>query len=60
MLVSYGEELLGPKLEGHPLSAVRDDSISMFAATSHILNKYDVRVWSGCIWLRVWSGGGLL
>jgi hypothetical protein len=41
MVIFYGEELLAPrptpKLEGHPLSAVRD---CIFAATLHIYNKY--------------------
>jgi len=36
----YGEELLAPrptpKLEDHPLSAVRDFSFNIFAATLHI------------------------
>jgi len=38
--VFYGEELLvpipTPKLEDHPLSAVRDCSFNIFAATLHI------------------------
>jgi hypothetical protein len=39
-LIFYGEELLvprpSPKLEGHPLSAVRDCLFNIFAATLHI------------------------
>jgi hypothetical protein len=39
-LIFYGEELLAPrstpKLEDHPLSAVRDCLFSIFAATLHI------------------------
>jgi hypothetical protein len=40
MEIFYGEELLAPrptpKLEGHPLSAVRDCLFNVFAATLHI------------------------
>jgi hypothetical protein len=40
MLVFYGEELLAPrptpKLEDHPLSAVRDCLFNIFTATLHI------------------------
>jgi hypothetical protein len=40
MVNFYGEELLAPrptpKLEGHPLSAVRDFLFNVFAATLHI------------------------
>jgi hypothetical protein len=39
-LVFYGEELLAPrptpKLEGHPLSVVRDCLFNIFAVTLHI------------------------
>jgi hypothetical protein len=40
MVIFYGEELLAPcptsKLEGQPLSAVRDCLFNVFAATLHI------------------------
>jgi hypothetical protein len=40
MVIFYGEELLAPrptlKLEGHPLSAVRDCLFNVFTATLHI------------------------
>ena len=43
----YGEELLAPhptsKLEGHPLSAVRDCFINIFAATLHIGGRSSIR-----------------
>jgi hypothetical protein len=39
-LIFYGEELLAPrpipKLEDHPLSALRDRLFNIFAATLHI------------------------
>jgi hypothetical protein len=41
LVIFYGKELLAPrptpKLEGHPLSAVRDFLLNVFAATLHIL-----------------------
>jgi hypothetical protein len=44
MVIFYGEELLAPrptpKLEGHPLSAVRDCLINVFAATLHIWRPF--------------------
>jgi hypothetical protein len=44
---SYGEELLvlrpTPKLDDHPLSAVRDCLFSVFAATLHIGGRFSVR-----------------
>jgi hypothetical protein len=40
VIIFYGEELLAPrptpKLEDHPLSAVRDCLFNVFAATLHI------------------------
>jgi hypothetical protein len=40
MVIFYGEKFLAPrpnpKLEGHPLSAVRDCLFNVFAATLHI------------------------
>ena len=43
----YGEELLAPlptpKLEGHPLSAVRDCLFNLFAATLHIGGRSSIR-----------------
>jgi hypothetical protein len=40
LVIFYGEELLAPrptpKLEDHPLSAVRDCLLNVFAATLHI------------------------
>jgi hypothetical protein len=40
IVIFYGEELLvprpTPKLEGHPMSAVRDCLVNVFAATLHI------------------------
>jgi hypothetical protein len=40
MVIFYGEELLAlrptPKLEGHPVPAVRDCLFNVFAATLHI------------------------
>ena len=42
----YGEELLAPrptpKLEDHPLSAVRDCSLNIFAATLHIEGRSSI------------------
>jgi hypothetical protein len=44
MVIFYGEELLAPrpipKLEGHPLSAVRDCLFNVFAATLHIRRPF--------------------
>jgi hypothetical protein len=44
MVIFYGEELLAPlptpKLEDHPLSAVRDCLFNVFAATLHIRRPY--------------------
>jgi hypothetical protein len=44
LVISYGEELLAPrptlKLEGHPLSAVRDWLFNVFAATLHIRRPF--------------------
>jgi hypothetical protein len=44
MVIFYGEELLAlrptPKLEGHPLSAVRDCLFNVFAATFHIWRPF--------------------
>jgi len=43
----YGEELLAsrptPKLEDHPLSAVRDCLFNIFAATLHIGGRSSIR-----------------
>jgi hypothetical protein len=43
----YGEELavpcLTPKLEGHPVSAVRDCLFNIFAATFHIGGRSSIR-----------------
>jgi len=43
----YGEELLGPrptpKLEDHPLSAVRDCLLNIFTATLRIGGRYSIR-----------------
>ena len=43
----YGEELLAhrpnPKLENHPLSAVRDCLLNIFAATLHIGGRSSIR-----------------
>jgi hypothetical protein len=40
MVIFYGEELLAPrptpKMEDHPMSAVRDCLFNVFAATLHI------------------------
>ena len=45
--IIYGEELLAPrptpKLEDHPLSAVRDCVFNLFAATLHIGGRYSIR-----------------
>ena len=45
--IFYGEELLAPrptpKLEDHPLSAVRDWLFSLFAATLHIGGRSSIR-----------------
>ena len=47
MICFYGEELLAPrptpKLEDHPLSAVRDRLLNIFAATLHIGGRYYIR-----------------
>ena len=44
---SYGEELLTPrrtsKLEGHPLSALRDCLFIIFPATFHIRGRSSIR-----------------
>jgi hypothetical protein len=44
MVICYGEELLAPrptpKLEDHPLSAVRDCLFNIFAATLHICRPF--------------------
>ena len=44
---SYGEELSAPhptpKLEGHPLSTVRDCLLNIFAATLHIGGRSSIR-----------------
>ena len=44
MVIFYGEELLAPrptpKLEDHPLSAVRDCLFNVFAATLHIWRPF--------------------
>jgi hypothetical protein len=44
MVIFYGEELLPPrptpKLEDHPLSAVRDCLFNVFAATLHIRRPF--------------------
>jgi hypothetical protein len=44
MVIFYGEELLAPrptpKLEGHPLSAVRNCLFNVFAATLHIRRPF--------------------
>jgi hypothetical protein len=43
----HGEELLAPrptpKLDGHPLSAVRDCLFNIFAATLHIEGRSSIR-----------------
>jgi hypothetical protein len=43
-VISYGEELLAPrptpKLEDHPLSAVRDCLFNVFAAILHIRRPF--------------------
>jgi hypothetical protein len=38
----YGEEFLSPKLEDHPLSAVRDFLFNVFAATLHIGSRSSI------------------
>ena len=47
MIRFYGEELLAPrptpKLEDHPLSAVRDCLFNIFAATLHIGGRSSIR-----------------
>jgi hypothetical protein len=47
MISFYGEELLAPrptpKLENHPLSAVRDCLFNIFAATRHIGGRSSIR-----------------
>jgi hypothetical protein len=44
MVIFYGEELLAPRptpnLEDHPLSAVRDCLLNVFAATLHIRRPF--------------------
>jgi hypothetical protein len=44
MVIFYGEKLLAPrptpKLEDHPLSAVRDCLFNVFAATLHIRRQF--------------------
>jgi hypothetical protein len=59
-IIFYGEELLAPrptpKIKDHPLSAVRDCSFNIFAATLHIWRPSP----HGSIWLRIGTSGGLL
>jgi hypothetical protein len=68
-----GEEFLAPhptpKLEDHPLSAVRDCLSNIFAATLHIGGRSSIRnlrarhavvTGTGFIWLRLGIGGGRL
>jgi len=47
MIKFYGKELLAPrptpKLEDHPLSAVRDCLFNIFAATLHIGGRSSIR-----------------
>jgi len=47
----YSEEMLAPrptpKLEDHPLFAVRDCLFSIFAATLHIGGRYSIRKLTG-------------
>jgi hypothetical protein len=47
MIRFYGEKLLAsrptPKLENHPLSAVRDCLLNIFAVTLHIEGRYSIR-----------------
>ena len=47
LICFYGEELLAPrptpKLEDHPLSAVRDCLFNIFAATLHIGGPFSIR-----------------
>ena len=46
MILFYGEEMLAPrpttKLEDHPLSAVRDRLLNVFAATLHISGRSSI------------------
>jgi hypothetical protein len=47
IIIFYGEELLAPgptpKLEDHPLSAVRDCLFNVFAATLHNWRRSSIR-----------------
>jgi hypothetical protein len=57
-LIFYGEELLAPrlspKLEDHPLSAVRDCLFNIFAATFHIWRPSPpYATWGRAMW---WQG----
>ena len=56
-----------PKLDDHPLSAVRDCLSNIFAATLHIGGRSSIRnlrtphavvTGTGFIWLRLGAGGG--
>jgi hypothetical protein len=44
VIIFYGEELLAPrstpKLEDHPLSALRDCLVNVFAATLHLRRPF--------------------
>jgi hypothetical protein len=63
-LIFYGEELLAPrptpKLEDHPLSAVRDCLFNIFAATLQNWREVGWDGVDGLIWLRIGTSGGLL
>jgi hypothetical protein len=52
-MIFYGEELLAPrptpKLEDHPLSAVRDCLFNIFAATLHIWIEQDRDQWRALV-----------
>jgi hypothetical protein len=51
-LVLYGEELLAPrptpKVEDHPLSAVRDSSFSILTSTLRLLNGFRLNLVCVC------------
>jgi hypothetical protein len=71
-IIFYCEELLAPrptpKLEDHPLSAVRDGLFNIFAGTLHIWRPFprNLRTRHAVVtrdppnWLRIGTSGGLL
>jgi hypothetical protein len=45
-----------PERRGH----LQDPGVDGRTILRWIFRKWDVEVWTGSIWLRIWTGGGLL